>query len=170
MNHLSLILVLGLVVLAVPSWADMSKLPVKSNCAPVTAAPSSWEIALCQLPEKNGHYPTEFRVSRKGHRQFTYRYLTGPTDGYAEANILAATERFMLLEIPGDEANQVLGFDLKKKAVVLNTGKVVGMRSCTFRALNEKSFCSVSLKCPVGYDDDPSKNYAASISEFLCPK
>jgi hypothetical protein len=170
MNHLSRILVLGLVVLATPSWADMSKLTVKSNCVPVRAATSSWEIALCQLPEKNGHYPTEFRFSRKGHRQFTYRYLTGPTDGYAEANILAATERFLLLEIPGDEANQVIGFNLTKKTVVLNTGKVVGMGECTFRALNEKEFCIVSLKCPVGSDDDSSKNYAASISEFLCPK
>jgi hypothetical protein len=170
MNHISLILVLGLVVLAMPSWADMSKLPVKSNCAPVTAAPSSWEIALCELPEKNYHYPTEFRFSRKGHRQFTYRYLTGPTDGYADAKILAATERFLLLEIPGDEANQVIGFDLKKKTVVLNTGKVIGMGECRFRALNENSFCEVSLTCPVGSNDDTSKNYATYISEFLCPK
>jgi hypothetical protein len=170
MNHLLRILVLGLVVLATPSWADMSKLTVKSNCVPVRAAPSSWEIALCQLPEKNGHYPTEFRFSRKGHRQFTYRFLDHPTGGYAEANILAATERFLLLEIPGDETNHVIGFDLKKKTVVLNTGQVVGMGECTFRALEEKWFCSASLTCPMGSDDDPSKNYAAAISEFLCPK
>jgi hypothetical protein len=169
MNHVSRIMVLGLVLLGTPSWADMSKLQVEPNCVPVKAAPSSWEIALCKLPEKNGHYPTEFRFSRKGHRQYTYRYLTGPADGYAEANILAATERFLLLEIPGDEANQVIAFDLKKKTVVLNTGKVVGMGQCTFRALNENSFCEVSLKCPVGSDDDPSNNYAAYIGEFLCP-
>jgi hypothetical protein len=150
------------------TWAKKSAdSTVKPNCIPVRMVPSQWDVAFCSLPENNHYYPTEMRFSRDGKLLFKYVQLSDPTFGYAEATLLTATERFVVFELEGDETDQVLAFDLKRKALVLNTGAVDGMHNCRLVGFDEKLFCDLQLSCPMG-DEGESPNDETAIREFLC--
>ena len=161
--------------IAIPASMAAKGKPVASrvepDCKPINTEPSLWSIAFCKKTEKDSHYPTEMRFILNGKLIFKYVYLSDPTGGYPEGDILAATDRYILIEVPGDEANQLLGFNLEKKNLVFNTGHVVGMKKCTLdaRTSNDR-FCRVSVACPVGPNEESSKNYRANISEFFCPE
>lgn len=146
-------------------------LTIAPDGKPVKISKSNIEISLYQRPENLKHYPTEIRFTRAGKFLFKQTLLSDPTGGYASAEVLGADERFVLLQIGGDETNQLIAFDLKKKAAVFNTGTVNGMGSCELKTLSEKPFCQLWVMCPMpnAEPDDKGAPTLNGISEYLCP-
>jgi hypothetical protein len=140
---------------------------INPNCEPEKISKANIEITFCQAPEKMSHYPTEIRFTRGGKALFNYTLLSDPTGGYASAEVLGADERFVLLQLEGDENNHLIAFDLTKKAPVFNTGVVNGMGLCELKTLNEKPFCNLWVMCPMPTTGD--ERFTTGISEYLCP-